>query len=350
MRPHLLLRADASSKIGTGHVMRCLALGQAWQDAGGEVTLAWSEMPSALVARLRDERFATERLIAPPASRTEAEETARLARARDAAWVVVDGYRFYAGYHQHLHDSGLGVMALDDMAHLERYPVDLLLNQNLASSAALYRGKTAERTELLLGPRYSLLRREFRAEFPARVVAAGRARRILVSCGGGDSENITGRVLRRMAATVTGACEVVVLVGAANRHADELRRFAPTLPFPCELRVDARNVAEAMAWADVAITAAGSTVWELVSMRLPALIGAIEENQLAGLAALRSVPFFHAGRFTDLLAWNLGVEIERLLQVVTGNGNAAGIDAQGASRVVEQMDRFRAGSEHLAHR
>lgn len=350
MQRHLLLRADASSKIGTGHVMRCLALGQAWQDAGGEVTLAWSEMPPALVSRLQAEQFATERLVAPLASRPEAEETARLARACDAAWVVVDGYRFYAGYHQHLHDSGLSVMALDDMAHLERYPVDLLLNQNLAATAALYRGKVAERTELLIGPRYSLLRREFRSAFPARASVAGRARRVLVSFGGGDSENLTSRVLRRMAATIVGACEVVVLVGAANRHVDELRRFAPTLPFPCELRVDVRNVAEAMAWADVAITAAGSTVWELVSMRLPALIGAIEENQLAGLAALRSVPFFHAGRFTDLLAWDLGVEIERLLQVATGNGIAADIDAHGASRVVEQMDRIRAGSEPLAHR
>ncbi len=330
--------------------MRCLALGQAWQDAGGEVTLAWSELPDALASRLKDEGFSTVRLGAPVASWPEAEETARLAHALNAAWIVVDGYRFYAGYHQHLRDSGLPVMAIDDMAHLETYPVDLLLNQNLSGAVALYRGKTAEGVKLLLGPRYALLRREFRAGFSARGSAEGRSRRVLVSFGGSDPDNLTGRVLRRLAATITGSCEVVVMVGAANRHADELRRFAATLPYPCELRFDVRHVAEAMAWADVAISAAGSTVWELASMRLPALIGAIEENQLAGLSALRTVPLFRAARFADLLGWNLGAEIERLLRTANSHAGDPGIDAQGAIRVVETMNLMRADAEAFSHR
>lgn len=330
----LVIRADASAGMGTGHVMRCLALAQAWQDAGGRAVFVCAQLPAPLAGRLKREKCTIVRLSAARGSPADAEATLRVARAQGAAWTIVDGYDFNPGYYRLLRGADLHVLAVDDMAHLERYPVDVLLNQNLSAHAGLYAGKVEAYTRLLLGPRCSLLRREFRtAPLPA-TRAAGAPLRVLVSFGGGDAENFTGQILQKLATADSRRWEVVALAGGANPHVAALRRFAAKAPFACEVRVNEENVAQLMAGATVAISAAGSTVWELAAMRLPALIGAHEDNQLAGLAALRAVPFFRVWTVAELLQRDLALELSTLAAAPVP---ISGFDALGAERVVAAL-------------
>ncbi len=328
----LILRADASSEIGVGHVMRCLALAQAWQDAGGEACFAWSELPERLIARLERERCAPRRLHVVVGSSEDADQTARYTRACGASWVVVDGYRFSTAYFEQLREHGLKVLAIDDMAHLDHYPVALLLNQNLSARAELYADRLAATTPRLFGPRFSLLRREFRTVSAPPRASTALPRRVLVTFGGGDAENFTARILENLSASGRTELDVVALVGAANPHVETLRAIAAAAPFACAVRVAVEDVAAVMAWADVAISAAGSTVWELASLRRPALIGAHETNQLAGLEALRTVPGFRIWSVAEMLARDLAAELDSL-------PIAAGLecDASGAERVVARM-------------
>ena len=113
---------------------------------------------------------------------------------------------------------------------------------------------------------------------------------------------------------------------------DPVRRHAVHIDL-LEVRVDEENVAAVMASVDAAITAAGSTVWELAAMRLPALIGAHEENQLAGLAALRDVPAFRALTVEQLLARDLAAELAAL----PAFPDTDEFDAGGAPRVAAHM-------------
>lgn len=333
MSGQLLIRADASAAIGTGHVMRCFALAQAWQDSGGRAAFASVEMPEGLAARFSGEQIVLHHLDVAVASDADAMATVRLAHETGATWVVVDGYRFNSGFLGVLRRQGLRILSIDDTAHLERYPVDLVLNQNLGANREHYRGKIAGDAELLLGPRYSLLRREFRADYPARRPLTGRSRRVLVTFGGSDPENCTQAVLERLA-RLSGPLEVLVLAGAANPHVPALRAFAARAPFPCEVRVNVENVAALMAWADVAVTAGGSTVWELAAMRLPALIGAISEDQRVIGPALRRLGAFRAWTFENLLEQDLAAEMESVLGTARDFG---GIDALGALRVTGQL-------------
>lgn len=344
MKALLLLRADASATIGTGHIMRCLALAQAWQDAGGQAVFACAEMPDTLVARLEREQVPVRCLDVAVAGEADIAATVALAHQLGASWLVVDGYRFTPVFLDAVRSGGPRVLAVDDMAHLERYPVDLVLNQNLSARRETYHGKLARDTELLLGPRYSLLRREFRSTVAGtRAPLNGRARRVLLTFGGSDPENHTGTILQRLT-TRAGGCEVCVLAGAANTHVPALRERAARSPFPCEVRVNVENVAEIMAWADVAITAGGSTVWELAAMRLPALIGAISEDQRVIGPALRRIGSFRAWTIEGLLERDLNVEMERLLAAPSDFG---GLDALGATRVVEQLTHHHSLSEVL---
>src|ERR1700675_1782319 len=113
----LLIRADASLAIGTGHVMRCLALAQAWKDAGGRAIFAIAQSTPAIEERLRDERFDVERAPVPVGSVADAEETARLAHKHGALWSVIDGYEFGAEYQTNLKGHGLRVLFIDDNGH-----------------------------------------------------------------------------------------------------------------------------------------------------------------------------------------------------------------------------------------
>ena len=76
-------------RMGTGHVMRCIALAQAWQDMGGEVALLSNDLPPALTMRVSAEGV---RLMPLPARSDDVLETTRAAAAAD--WAVIDGYHF----------------------------------------------------------------------------------------------------------------------------------------------------------------------------------------------------------------------------------------------------------------
>ena len=124
-------------------------------------------------------------------------------------------------------------------------------------------------TRLLLGTRYVLLRREFwpwrgwRREIPAV------ARKVLVTLGGGDPDNVTLKVIRALAQVEIEGLEAVVVVGPANPHLEELQAAVKDTPHPIRLESNVTNMPELMAWADVAITAGGSTCWETAFMGLP---------------------------------------------------------------------------------
>ena len=90
----LVIRADASREIGTGHVMRCLALAQAWQDGGGKATFIMAMESPAIEARLNCERIEVVNIKQTPGSAEDAVQTEGVANRHNAQWIVVDGYQF----------------------------------------------------------------------------------------------------------------------------------------------------------------------------------------------------------------------------------------------------------------
>jgi len=265
--------------------MRCLALAQAWQEEGGRAVFAASVMMQLLKARLQSEGIEVVRLSTCRGSDEDAIQTLELARRMKAKWAVVDGYDFGASYQRVIKDHGLRLISIDDNGDLSHYYADIVLNQNLHARENLYADRDPC-TQLLLGTRFVLLRREFlkwrgwRREIP-RV-----AQKLLVTFGGADPDNVTLKVIRALQLVEATNLEVVVAVGAGNPHYEELQSAIQKLRFPARLERNATDMPGLMAWADVAVSSAGTTSWELAFMGLPSLILALSANQYPVAEAL----------------------------------------------------------------
>jgi UDP-2,4-diacetamido-2,4,6-trideoxy-beta-L-altropyranose hydrolase len=269
----LLIRADATVEMGTGHVMRCIALGQAWQDAGGTVEFLTECDSDALVDRLQTERFFVRRLSSGSGWRVFREAC----RETPPAAVVLDGYHFDAEDQKRVRDCVRPLLVVDDLARLSGYSADLVLNQNIYAAELDYQCES--HTRLLLGCQWVLLRREFRRWRGWRREIPRTARKLLIVLGGSDPANITLRVVHALRSpALPRNLETLAVVGGANPHAASLREAVRGLP-RIEIRGNVSDMPALMAWADVAITGAGSTCWEMAFMGLPFSALILADNQ-----------------------------------------------------------------------
>ena len=277
----LLIRADASTTIGTGHLMRMIALAQEWNGQGGEVTFACSEITESLEQRIAKEGFRLQKIPASPGSREDLEATVRLiaSRGTDAALpTILDGYRFDDEFQKGLKKQGCRLLALDDYGHCSFYHADWVLNQNISAREELYRNRTPG-TNLLLGTQYALLRREFLDSQGWSRVIPEKADKLLVTLGGSDPDNVTERVMEGLSSL---DILIKVVVGGSNPHLESLRRRAlghrgDDASF--ELIVNPTDMPGLMRWADMAVAAGGSTAWELSFLGVPSVYLTLADNQ-----------------------------------------------------------------------
>lgn len=309
-RNQIVIRADANIRMGTGHLMRCLALAQAWRDDGGGVTFLTATDLSMLQDRLQSEGMAVNHLSTRAGSYDDAMQTAAFARKIYASWIVIDGYQFDGAYQKALKDSGRSVLFIDDFGHAGHYYADIVLNQNIYAVPTLYPNKEVY-THFLLGPRYALLRREFLKWRGWKRESLSIARKVLVTMGGSDQKNVSGKVIRAIQHLKKEDLEVAVVVGSNNPHYEDLKSIVGNSPLPIRLIRNVANMSELMAWADVGIAGGGSTYLELAFLGLPFLVVNMADNQRLSTEQLNAV-----GAATNL-GWHEDLSIDEIEQSLT---------------------------------
>jgi UDP-2,4-diacetamido-2,4,6-trideoxy-beta-L-altropyranose hydrolase len=333
----VVIRADANATIGTGHVMRCLALAQAWMERGGKVRMVSRELPLALLSRLREEEIGIH-FINLSREDQDCEQVLSVAADVNASWIVVDAYQFGELYQQRIKNGGHKLLFIDDNGQGTRYCADVVLNQNAHAKPELYKSKEPY-TRLLLGPRYALIRREFRSWKGWRRDTPDSAHKILICFGGADLNNLTTKFIEALSLLGTDALEASVVLGPANPHSDVVERAARTSRVRLKILKNAANMPELMAWADLAISAAGSTCWELCLLGLPAAVLVVASNQqeIAGcLSQMGIVSVLEASaspeRFAEELSHLIKDRARRKTMSMLGQGL---VDGEGAARVIQ---------------
>jgi len=340
----LIIRADASTAIGTGHVMRCLALAQGWRDAGGTVVFAMAESTSDIDARLQAERIEVAECRLSSDHERDALEFARLAHARETAWVVIDGYHLHSAYQAALKRLGLRVLVIDDCAQCDHYSADLVVDQNPQASEEMYASREAH-VRLLLGTRFAMLRHDFQRWQNWHREIPDRAHRLLITMGGSDPDKLTIRLIASLRRISAPDLSVTVVAGGSNPHSVQLRQAIAEVHTSIRFLNQTDRMPELMAESDVAIICGGGTLWELLFMGCAAMSYSRTPEQAEIVAALEKIGAVrNLGTATTMDADSLVRNIAELLASSSARSKMAGIgrnlvDGKGIPRILEHLRR-----------
>lgn len=293
MPVHIALRCDASPETGTGHVVRCLALGDELTARGVRVTLL-GEVRG--VPWLQDQVGSRGLEVVPAPGEPDALAAAAVRLGLDA--VVLDGYHLDTGSGSALRAAGVTVLSVLDETFGAGQDADLYLDQNFGAVAR----SDVPTGRQLLGLGHALFRDEVLRHRPdgPRGAVTGTPR-VLAVFGGSDPYAAAPVVLPLVLAA--GRPVHVVAVAARPEVADRLAAV-PTAPGQhVEVVAPTPDLAALAATCDLAVTAAGSSVWEFLCLGLPALLVCVVDNQAPGYDAVTgqglAEPFGHLSRLRD---------------------------------------------------
>lgn len=358
----VVFRADASVKIGTGHVMRCLTLADELARQGHQCVFIVRDHPGHLGELIASKKHELHLLscadgIAPMVDdnggphaewlgvswQHDASQVLGILAQIKADWLVVDHYALDARWEREVGKAVGRIMVIDDLAD-RKHRCDLLLDQNLGREAADYDQFISKECLRLIGPQYALLRPEF-AQLRERSLLRRKnpeLKRILISLGGVDRENVTGRILSVLAGSGLSS-EIVldVVLGAAAPHLKEVQHQAKNIPFVATVSVSVTDMAARMCLADLCISAAGSTSWELCCLGVPAIQVCLAENQRQAMKYLAA-----AGATYNVSMNCMGTGLLKLLELMmdvdvmsSAAYKSAGIvDGLGVQRVRRWLD------------
>ncbi|OGV50866.1 MAG: UDP-2,4-diacetamido-2,4,6-trideoxy-beta-L-altropyranose hydrolase [Lentisphaerae bacterium GWF2_52_8] len=348
----IAIRADASTPIGYGHLMRCLTLAGELREAGAKVFFLCRELPGNLNARICEQGF--ELTVLPDHCVSKAKQEfknpyaawlgctvqedaadcdAILSSKGGADILIVDNYALDAEWEMLMRQHARVIMVIDDLAAF-KHDCDLLLDQNFYLRQNRYAGLVPSHCRVLTGPRHALLRREFAEAKKTLRKRNGELKKILLSFGGSDPDNETAKAL--VGLETLRDIELDVVIGAAHPDKDGIRKWVEQHP-NARLHIQSNRMAELMAAADLGIGFGGSTNWERCFLGLPCLVVVPAENErqlnedLATSGAIKLLGFIEKLRPEDYARAVASLTVGELVKISEA---ASGLVPGGGPQIV----------------
>jgi len=286
---NILFRVDSSTKIGIGHVMRCLTLAQVLKDSGSSIEFVCRKLEGNLIEKIRSSGFFVYELEVfegvkvdsklkhshwlGVTQQQDADDCIDILKAKKIDWLIIDHYALDEEWQKKLKYYCESLMVIDDLAD-RKHQCNVLLDQNFGRNYKDYEKLTLKSTKLLMGAQYALLRPEFekwrRYSLDRRKVVNFKS--LLINMGGTDPNNITERVIEKLqASNLPKDIVVTVVMGETAPYLQSVKACASKLPYYSEVKVNVDNMAEIMANTDIAIGASGSTTWERCCLGVPTI-------------------------------------------------------------------------------
>jgi UDP-2,4-diacetamido-2,4,6-trideoxy-beta-L-altropyranose hydrolase len=303
----IAFRTDASLDIGTGHVMRCLTLASALRTQGAHSTFICRPHSGHLLHLIKERGYEAIALGPADSSFTQpkdpshaqwlgvdwasdAEQTCQALKNHVIDWLVVDHYALDSRWEQALRSKTRRILVIDDLAD-RSHDSDLLLDQNLGRQDKDYFGLLSRSSQTLIGPQYALLRSEFAQwrQYSLKRRVNPQLKKLLISLGGVDQNNVTGQVLDALkSCELPAELSVTVVMGPHSPWLAQVQAQAGSMPRPTQVLAGVNVMAKLMAESDLCVGAAGGSAWERCALGLPTIVLILAANQNKGATALQA--------------------------------------------------------------
>jgi UDP-2,4-diacetamido-2,4,6-trideoxy-beta-L-altropyranose hydrolase len=282
----ILFRADGNEQIGMGHIMRCLTIADAFQRKGNECLFVLADESVKAIVEKRG--FQT--IVLHTDFReleSELEKIIPVIQSVDTEWIFVDSYYVSSAYFESLREC-CKVAYMDDLA-MFAYPVDVLINYNVYAPdigyKEFYQKEHVNFPKAILGINYAPLRDEFRStSFREQ---NQKCKRVFLSTGGADPIHLALDFVNYIIAELSeNEFEFHVILGAMNPDKDKINQLAAQ----CDsliIHQNVENMVELMTSCDIAVSAAGSTLYELCACGIPTITYVLADNQILGAEAFQ---------------------------------------------------------------
>jgi UDP-2,4-diacetamido-2,4,6-trideoxy-beta-L-altropyranose hydrolase len=351
VKPVLFIRADGDSTTGMGHLMRCLSLASAWQEQGGETIFLSHSDHNFFLSQCNRLGIMVIKVETPYPHKNDLSVTLQAIKQQSSqeSLLVLDGYFFDLSYQDQIRSAHIPLLVIDDNHHLSEYHADYLLNQNLGAEKIAYH--INQDTKLLLGTQYTLLAPNFNEWQSWQRHIPSKAKNILVTLGGSDPTHLTSHILNLLK---DFPIKIRTIVGPMNPDLKTIKESFASLD-NIEILTCVTDMPALMSWADLILTASGTTVWESAYMGLPAIFFVTAANQetIAKNAALQGIGI-QAGSIKEPLPSHLKETLHKIINTpetrrhLSNNGRRL-IDGSGAKRVVETLlDTYKTAQTSLS--
>lgn len=346
----IAIRADACRNIGFGHVMRCLSLAKAFREKGCTVCFV-SRYEEGFI-KIKEHLFEVIRLgnittaggIEPAYDNMsgleqEAEDVVNIVKRHGMDLLFIDTYRVTQEYFLKIKPHVKKLAYIDDINQFI-YPVDILVNGNITGKYLGYR-KYSEEETLLLGPEYNLIRNEF-ADLPARQVNE-KVSEIMLTTGGSDPHHMTARIVGMLLADEElRRLRINVVVGSAFEDRKQLREINRKNG-NVVLYENVKRMSEVMLRSDVAVSAGGSTLYELCACGTPGLAFVMADNQqgivekMDELGYMQSLGWYNAFPEGEVINKVKALCSDYARRTALSGKMQCLVDGRGARRVAERV-------------
>ena len=277
----IFIRVDSSTKIGYGHLIRCLALADTLKKSF-KINFICTNLNGNLISQICKKKFEVFRFNTKSQRinvKKDAEKTISIIKKHrnKKSLLILDSYILSQEWENRVRPYVKRLIVIDDLMD-RKHSCDLIIDQNLHTQMnSLYTKSVPKNCIKLLGPDYAILRNQFIAQRKYAKIRSLPIKNILVSFGGTDNENHTLHALTSLK-KLNSDVNVNVVTGTANIGKKIIKNFCKK-NFNYNYFEQVENMAKLMRVADLCIGSSGTTTWERCCIGLPAIVIVASNDQ-----------------------------------------------------------------------
>jgi len=265
----ILFRADSSSSIGTGHIMRDLVLAKKYADKGAKIIFATQNLKGNINKKILDVGY---KLVILKNNRKK--ELVKFIKKLSVDLLVIDHYDIDYKKEKYIKNkTDVEILAFDDVYN--KHYCDILLNHNIYADKKRYEDLVPKWCKLLCGYKYTLIRDEF-ITAKQKTYKKSQKFTVFVAMGGADSANLNIDILKALGNFQN--LKIYIVTTTANANLKMLKTYIKNRSY-IKLYIDSTKVAKLMAKSDFAVVTPSGVLNEVFFMQLPFVAIESADNQ-----------------------------------------------------------------------